>query len=184
MVRGAHTQRTPQAGRRALNRIDVSVQDHTGLAATITVCLFVSGTAVSMHMWGKTILAPIRTYQPLFTILWIAISTILVVLKVFRVRGAAPLATAEQATVPGPTAGTSPAATTSADGRFLIDGTLQGLESIELRDFATFYADMSPRVTYAPVRAGLDREPRDHRHQESRRPERATAARRMLKLCP
>lgn len=46
--------------------------------------------------------------------------------------------------MPGPTAGTSPAATTSADGRFLIDGTLQGLESIELRDFATFYADMSP----------------------------------------
>ncbi|MGW6577197.1 hypothetical protein ACWGAN_34180 [Streptomyces sp. NPDC054945] len=41
--------RTPQAGRRGLNRIDVWVQDHTGLAATIAVVVLVAGTAASLR---------------------------------------------------------------------------------------------------------------------------------------
>ncbi|WCD91345.1 hypothetical protein KPP03845_200306 (plasmid) [Streptomyces xanthophaeus] len=101
--------RTPQAARRALASIDYWVQDHTGLAAAITVTLFLSTTIIAMRLWGETILELAKTYQPLFTILWIALSVIIVILKIFRVRKAARLAAA---TAPRPDTNQPPPQTT------------------------------------------------------------------------
>nr|WSW64639.1 hypothetical protein OG513_39615 [Streptomyces sp. NBC_00998] len=84
--------RTPRLTRRALTGIDVWVQDHPGIAAAIAVTLFLAGTVVSMRQWGETILELAKTYQPLFTILGIAISAIIAILKAFRHRRAARLA--------------------------------------------------------------------------------------------
>ncbi|MEV0993054.1 hypothetical protein [Streptomyces sp. NPDC049949] len=95
---------TPKAAGRAVERTDIWVQDHSILATTLALTLFLAVTGIAMWKWGEAILTLARQYQPLFTIVWIAISAILLILGTFRTRRAARLAAAASATAEANTA--------------------------------------------------------------------------------
>ncbi|MFJ5552505.1 hypothetical protein [Streptomyces sp. NPDC093225] len=88
---------TPKAFRRALSRTDIWVQDHTVLATVLALAVFLTVTGIAMGKWGEAFLALAKEYQPLFTIVWIVISAILLILGTFRSRRAARLIAAAEA---------------------------------------------------------------------------------------
>ncbi|MFB6564090.1 hypothetical protein ACFCYH_35280 [Streptomyces sp. NPDC056400] len=82
------------APRRAWNRADLWMQDHSVLATTLALVLLLSGAGGSLWWWGELILDLAKTYQPLFTILSIVIGAVLAFIKRFRIRRKARLAAA------------------------------------------------------------------------------------------
>ncbi|MFF2789700.1 hypothetical protein ACFVT6_23580 [Streptomyces sp. NPDC058049] len=99
------------APRRAWNRADLWMQDHSILATALALVLLLTGAGGSLWWWGELILDLAKTYQPLFTILSIVIGAVLAVIKRFRVRRSARLAAAAITTT-FPAAGEPPATET------------------------------------------------------------------------
>lgn len=101
------------APRRAWNRADLWMQDHSILATTLTLVLLLTGAGGSLWWWGELILDLAKTYQPLFTILSIVIGAVFAVIKRFRVRRKARLAAAATT---GSTEASTRTETTAATG--------------------------------------------------------------------
>lgn len=82
----------PIRTRRALVRADHGVQDHIVLTTVLALTATLLATGTALWYWGEPLLALAKKYQPLFTIVWIVISAVLLVINFFRVRRAVRLA--------------------------------------------------------------------------------------------
>ncbi|MFE1519612.1 hypothetical protein ACFW9I_22780 [[Kitasatospora] papulosa] len=81
----------PVRTRRAIVRADHGVQDHIVLATVLALSAILLITGTTLWYWGETIITMAKKYQPLFAIVWIVISAVLLVVSFFRTRRAARL---------------------------------------------------------------------------------------------